>query len=66
MTPDSALDYFPWFFLAQPAPLPERLIESQAEFFLQTIFDSWPASPESITADSTVPLLGRPPCPSST
>ena len=52
MTPDSALDYFPWFFLAQPAPLPERLIESQAEFFLQTIFDSWPASPESITAEA--------------
>lgn len=26
--------YFHWFFLTQPAPLPERLIEAQAAFFL--------------------------------
>jgi haloacetate dehalogenase len=28
--------YFWWFFLIQPAPLPERLIEGDTEFFLRT------------------------------
>jgi haloacetate dehalogenase len=28
--------YFWWFFLIQPAPLPERLIEGDLEFFLRT------------------------------
>jgi haloacetate dehalogenase len=28
--------YFWWFFLIQPAPLPERLIEGDPEFFLRT------------------------------
>lgn len=30
-----ATRYFWWFFLIQPAPLPERLIESDPEFFLR-------------------------------
>lgn len=31
-----ATRYFWWFFLIQPAPLPERLIEGDPEFFLRT------------------------------
>jgi haloacetate dehalogenase len=31
-----ATRYFWWFFLIQPAPLPERLIESDPEFFLRS------------------------------
>jgi haloacetate dehalogenase len=31
-----ATRYFWWFFLIQPAPLPERLIENDPEFFLRT------------------------------
>ena len=31
-----ATQYFWWFFLIQPAPLPERLIEGDPEFFLRT------------------------------
>jgi haloacetate dehalogenase len=31
-----ATRYFWWFFLIQPAPLPERLVESNLEFFLRT------------------------------
>jgi haloacetate dehalogenase len=31
-----ATQYFWWFFLIQPAPLPERLIEGDAEFFLRS------------------------------
>lgn len=30
--------YFHWFFLIQPAPFPETLIGSNAEFFLRTAF----------------------------
>jgi haloacetate dehalogenase len=33
---DFATRYFWWFFLIQPAPLPERLIESNLEFFLRS------------------------------
>jgi haloacetate dehalogenase len=31
-----ATRYFWWFFLIQPAPVPERLIEADMEFFLRT------------------------------
>ena len=31
-----ATQYFWWFFLIQPAPLPERLIENDTEFFLRS------------------------------
>jgi haloacetate dehalogenase len=33
---DFATRYFWWFFLIQPEPLPERLIESNLEFFLRS------------------------------
>ena len=35
-----ATRYFWWFFLIQPAPLPERLIASDAEFFLRAHLSS--------------------------
>jgi haloacetate dehalogenase len=34
-----ATRYFWWFFLIQPAPLPERLIGADTEFFLRTHID---------------------------
>jgi haloacetate dehalogenase len=34
-----ATRYFWWFFLIQPAPLPERLIEADPEFFLRKHID---------------------------
>jgi haloacetate dehalogenase len=34
-----ATRYFWWFFLIQPYPLPERLIEADPEFFLRTHID---------------------------
>jgi haloacetate dehalogenase len=37
---DFATRYFWWFFLIQPAPLPERLIEADPEFFLRTHLSS--------------------------
>lgn len=32
---------FHWYFLAQPAPLPERLISAEPEFFLKRMLGSW-------------------------
>lgn len=34
-----AIRYFWWFFLVQPAPLPEKLIAADPEFFLRTHID---------------------------
>ena len=33
--------YYHWFFLIQPFDLPERLIGSEADYFLQQILKSW-------------------------
>ena len=33
--------YYHWFFLSQPAPLPERLIGSDPSFFLRTCLAAW-------------------------
>ena len=33
--------YYHWFFLIQKAPLPERLIGADTEFYLRTKFASW-------------------------
>ena len=48
---ETALDYYPWFFLAQPAPLPERLIAPNAEFFLRHTLDSWCGTPGAIAPE---------------
>jgi haloacetate dehalogenase len=36
-----ALSYYHWYFLAQPAPLPERLIEGDAQFYLEWMLGNW-------------------------
>ena len=33
--------YYHWFFLSQPAPLPERLISNEPEFYLDAKLKSW-------------------------
>ncbi len=40
-----ATRYFWWFFLIQPAPLPERLIDADPEFFLRTHIDGQSKTP---------------------
>ncbi|TWB23705.1 haloacetate dehalogenase [Nitrospirillum amazonense] len=45
-----ATRYFWWFFLIQPAPLPERLIAADPEFFLRSHIDR-----QNKTADATEP-----------
>ena len=41
-----------WFFLAQPAPFPETLINANPEFYLNHILDSWSLHPEMIPRES--------------
>ncbi|MGE4340156.1 MAG: alpha/beta fold hydrolase [Pigmentiphaga sp.] len=42
---DFASRYFWWFFLIQPAPLPERLIAADPEFFLRTHIEGQTKTP---------------------
>lgn len=41
---DTALSYYHWFFLAQPAPFPERLIGSDPDYFFETCLLGWGAA----------------------
>jgi haloacetate dehalogenase len=40
----SAIGYYHWFFLIQPAPLPERMIGGDAAFFLRWTLGGWGSS----------------------
>lgn len=46
-----ALGYWPWSLLAQPEPLPERLIGAAPEAFVQAAIDGWGSSPEAFPDD---------------
>src|SRR3954468_5170628 len=46
-TKEFATRYFWWFFLIQPAPLPERLIVADPEFFLRTHIEGQSKTPGS-------------------
>ena len=49
---DFATRYVWWFFLIQPAPLPEKLIGDNLEFYLQHHIDKQNKTPGAITADA--------------
>jgi haloacetate dehalogenase len=53
MAEGASLGYWPWFFLAQPAPFPERVLGAVAEFVVRDILSTWPASPDAISAEAT-------------
>jgi len=44
-----ASDHYHWFFLIQPGDLPERLIGSAPDFYLEWIFSRWCNTPGSLT-----------------
>ncbi len=44
-----ATAYYHWFFLIQPAPLPERLIGADPAFWIDAIFDRWGRDEAAIT-----------------
>jgi len=43
MAAEPSPSYFPFFLLAEPAPLPERLVGANAELFLRHILGAWTA-----------------------
>ena len=47
-----ATRYVWWFFLIQPAPLPERLIGTDLDFYLQTHINKQNKTPSAITPDA--------------
>ncbi len=43
-----ALDAFHWPFLAQPAPIPEKLIGNDPDFFLNHLLNRWAGRPNAL------------------
>jgi haloacetate dehalogenase len=41
-----------WYFLAQPAPLPERLIASDPDFYARTTIESWLEDPAAVEPEA--------------
>jgi haloacetate dehalogenase len=39
-----AIEYWPWFFLSQPAPFAERLVTASAEYFVRHTLDAFAGS----------------------
>jgi haloacetate dehalogenase len=52
MDPESALDYWPFFLLAQPAPFAERVVGASGDEVLGHILETWPDRPEAISAEA--------------
>jgi haloacetate dehalogenase len=57
MAEGAAVEYWPWFFLAQPPPFAERVIAASAEYVLRSILESWPASPDAISVEAVEQYL---------
>jgi haloacetate dehalogenase len=53
MSAEASIEYYPWYFLAQPAPFPERLLSASAEYFLRHTLTSWAATPEAVSPRAT-------------
>ena len=60
----AAQKMFHWPFLAAPAPLPERLILSDPDFFIQTLLDRWVGDPEALTPAARQAYIAQFRCPS--
>jgi haloacetate dehalogenase len=52
MAAEAALDYFPWYLLAQPAPFAERVVSASAEYVVRHLLESWVATPGAITPEA--------------
>jgi haloacetate dehalogenase len=48
MTADTALDYWPFLLLAQPAPFAERLLAADAEHVVRHLLEAWAADAAAI------------------
>jgi haloacetate dehalogenase len=52
-----AIAYYHWFFLIQPAPFPETLIGSNAEFYLNSMLGLGKLKPHAITPEAFAEYL---------
>jgi len=52
-----ATAYYHWFFLIQPAPLPERMISADPEFFLRSKCGQWGRTEGAITDEAFAEYL---------
>jgi haloacetate dehalogenase len=50
MAGDAAIEYYPFTFLAQPAPFAERVVGASAEYFLRHTLDSFAGDPAALSA----------------
>jgi haloacetate dehalogenase len=50
MAGEAAIEYYPFTFLAQPAPFAERVVGASAEYFLSHTLDSFAGSPDALSA----------------
>jgi haloacetate dehalogenase len=46
-----ALGYWPWSLLAQPEPLPERILETAADAIVDAALDGWGSPPSTFPAE---------------
>jgi haloacetate dehalogenase len=53
MAGEASLDYYPWFFLAQPPPFAERLVGASADYYLRHTLSSFAGRPEAIAPEAT-------------
>ncbi|MDZ7712902.1 MAG: alpha/beta hydrolase [Rhodovibrio sp.] len=64
MDGQAAQKMFHWPFLAAPAPLPERLIQNDPEFFIETLLDRWVGDPGALTPAARRAYVTQFRCPS--
>jgi haloacetate dehalogenase len=53
MAQEAALEYYPWFLMAQPPPFSERLVGASADYLIRHILGSWAAGPDAISPEAT-------------
>ncbi len=53
MAEGAAVEYWPWFFLAQPPPFAERVLAASAEYVVRDILRTWTARPDAISPEAT-------------
>jgi len=57
VTREFATEYYHWFFLIQPAPLPETLIGNSAEYYLRSRFQRQGAAANVFTSEAVAEYL---------
>lgn len=55
----SALEAYHWPFLAQPAPVPERMIGADPEFYITHLLERWAGDPDALAAEAVRDYVGQ-------